>query len=201
MAERNNVQLEHTACFASITSAQHRNRFPTVCSGGKKVVSALRLVHSRSTAPRFVQKLSGSELIAKRHYLAIKRSRLRVGIPVGSAMAIWDTHPRNSMGGIPVPPLHSGPRPSRISQTPRCCHLGRQGTRAACVMGAGNKDAQDPEPRPPSTSHPSHYDLFFGVSMPDCPRFPELPQARPGAPTRVGHAFSTTGTEKSVPEL
>lgn len=68
-------------------------------------------------------------------------------------------------------------------------------------MGAGNKDAQDPEPRPPSTSHPSHYDLFFGVSMPDCPRFPELPQARPGAPTRVGHAFSTTGTEKSVPEL
>lgn len=75
------------------------------------MVSALWFVHSRSTAPRFVQKLSGSELIAKRHYLAIEGSRLRVGIPVGSVMAIWDTHPRNSMGGSQSLPCTPGPAP------------------------------------------------------------------------------------------
>lgn len=95
--------------------------------------------------------------------------------------------------GIPAPPLHSGPRPSRVYQTPRCCHLGRQGTRAACVMGVGNKDAQDPEPRPPGTSRPNRHDLFSRVSMPDCPRFPGLPQARPGAPDRVRHASAPPG--------
>lgn len=89
-------------------------------------------------------------------------------------MTIWDTHPR-SCKGDPSPSLHSGPRPSRVSQTPRCCHLGPQGTRAACVMGVGNKDAQDPEPQPPGTSRPNLHDLFSGVLMPDCPRFLELP--------------------------
>lgn len=63
--------------------------------------------------------------------------------------------------GIPALLLHSGPRPSRVSQTPRCCHLGRQGTRAACVMGVGNKDAQDPEPRPPGTSRPNLHGSFL----------------------------------------
>lgn len=142
------------------------NHFPSVCSGSQEAVSARWLAHSRSTAPRFVQKLSGSELIAKPHYLVIEGSRLKVGIPVGDAVAIWDTHPRSSTG-IPAPPLHSGPRPSRVSQTPRCCHLGRQGTRAACVMGVGNKDAQDPEPRPPGTSRPNRHALVSGASMPD----------------------------------
>lgn len=34
-----------------------------------------------------------------------------MGIPVGSAMAIWDTHPRNSMGGSQSLPCTPGPAP------------------------------------------------------------------------------------------
>lgn len=56
--------------------------------------------------------------------------------------------------GIPAPPLHARPRPSRVSQTPRRCQRRRQETRAACVMGAGNKDAQDPVPWLPRTNRP-----------------------------------------------
>lgn len=79
-------------------------------------------------------------------------------------------YPPPQLQGGSQPFLYTpGPRPSRVSQTPRCCHLGRQGTRAACVMGVGNKDAQDPEPRAPGTSHPNLHELFSGVSMPDCP--------------------------------
>lgn len=101
-------------------------------------------------------------------------------------MAIWDTHPRSSMG-IPAPPLHSGPRPSWVSQTLRCCHLGRQGTRAACVMGVGNKDAQDPEPRAPAVPIATIFSLesqcpTVHVSQ-DCPKpVPELPST--SAPLR-----------------
>lgn len=71
----------------------------------------------------------------------------------------------------------SPPRPSRVSQTPRCCHRGQLGTRAACVMGAGNKDAQDPALRLPRTSLPDYPRLLPGASKRDSPRFPGLPGA------------------------
>lgn len=76
-------------------------------------------------------------------------------------MEIPDSHPRRS-AGIPGPPLHSRPRPSRVSQTPRCCHRGRLGTRAACIMGAGNKGAQDlelPKPRLRGPAAPGFLEL------------------------------------------
>lgn len=93
----------------------------------------------------------------------------------------WDgdpphRQPRRS-AGIPAPPLHARPRPSRVSQASRCCHRGRQGTRAACVMGAGNKDAQDPAPPLPRTNCPDLPGLLPGASMRGSPRFPGLPAA------------------------
>lgn len=103
-------------------------------------------------------------------------------------------HPRSS-AGIPAPPLQARPRPSRVSQTPRCCHRGRQGTRAACVMGAGNKDSQDPTPRLPRTSRPDLSGLLPGASTRGSPRCSGLPGAtRTGARSpsrraaRVGRA-------------
>lgn len=109
-------------------------------------------------------------------------------------MKIPPTPPGRS-AGIPAPPLHARPRPSRVSQTPRCCQRGRQGTRAACVMGAGNKDAQDPVPWLPRTNRPDLPGLLPRASKSGSPHFPGLPGAiRTGMrspmlrATRVGRA-------------
>lgn len=107
--------------------------------------------------------------------------------------------------GDPGPALHARPRPSRVSQAPLCCQDGRQGTRAACVMGAGNKDAQDPAPRLPRTNCPDLPGLLPGASMRGSPRFPGLPGAiRTGVrspslrATRTGRAPTPLEEEKSL---
>lgn len=104
----------------------------------------------------------------------------------------------------PFPQKRGDPSPSRSSLAPPLADFPdfallpprQQGTRAACVMGAGNKDAQDPPPRPPGTSCPHLPELFARSSRSDSQRFLALHE--PGRRAlRVGHTHPATLRRKS----
>lgn len=105
---------------------------------------------------------------------------------------------------FPFPQQRGDPSPSPASLAPPLADFPdfallpprQQGTRAACVMGAGNKDAQDPPPWPPGTSGPHLPELFARSSMSGSQRFPALPE--PGRRAhRLGHTHPNT-TEREI---